>query len=393
MKKKSYAHTIIIAIMLTLACSLTNQVPLQSPESDPLPETDPTILSISAGGTHACALLKNGDVMCWGDNSSGQLGSGTYSPSPIPVKVVEVTDAVAISANGAHTCAITKSEEMKCWGDNHYGQLGDGTKTMSNVPVKVIDLPTTIASISLGFDHTCAITTDGKALCWGQNLHGRLGDGSNSYGSTTPVEVINLADKAVGITASDEHTCVLLNSGGIQCWGSNTSGQLGISGSKNVSKTPTNVIDLDSGVVSVSLGFSKSCAILSSGIVKCWGWIGLDHFSDFPTEMNGLNQATSVAAGGGHVCAAILDGGVKCVGENSSGQLGNGKTTESFKPVQVEGLEENVLSVVANFDFTCALLNNGEVKCWGDNSTGQLGNGTTESSSVPVDVIGLIIDN
>jgi alpha-tubulin suppressor-like RCC1 family protein len=109
--------------------------------------------------------------------------------------------------------------------------------------------------------------------------------------------------------------------------------------------------------------------------------------------MNGLDKATSVAAGGGHICAAILDGGVKCVGENSSGQLGNGKTSESFKPVQVDGLVGNVISVIANFDFTCALLNDGKVKCWGDNSTGQLGNGTKENSSVPVDVTGLEIEN
>ena len=386
MKKNHYVHIITITIMFTLACSLVNQVPISSPNTDPL------VLSIAAGGTHVCALLVNGEVMCWGDNASGQLGNGTYSASTIPVKVVGLTDATAISANGAHSCAISSSEGLKCWGENASGQLGDGTKNTSKLPVKVIDLPTNIASISLGFDHTCAITTDGKVMCWGKNLYGRLGDGSASHWSTSPVEVTNLRDKAVGIAASNEHTCALLNGGGVQCWGSNTSSQLGIPFEKKLSKTPADVIDLDSGVTAISLGYSKSCVIMNSGNVKCWGWMGSDHFYEFPSELSGLRDVIAVAAGGGHVCAAIENDGVKCLGENSSGQLGNGKTADSFQPVQVKGLEGSVTAIAANFDFTCALINNSEVKCWGENTSGQLGNGTEESSSVPVDVVGLIMD-
>jgi len=328
--------------------------------------------------------------MCWGDNASGQLGDGTYSPSSLPVKVTGLIDIVAIAAGGGHTCAIAESSSAKCWGYNYYGQLGDGTRTMSNLPVDVTGLSDSVISITAGLDHTCAITSEGEAKCWGKNHFGRLGNGSNSLWSTTPENVIDLGGVAIGLSAGNEHTCALLNSGGVRCWGSNSSDELGVAEKKKVSKTPMDVVGLDSGVTTITTGYSKSCAISNSGIVKCWGWIGSSMFLDMPTEINGFNNAISIAAGGGHVCFIIEDGGVKCLGENAAGQLGSGTNSDSLSPVRVTSLEGDAVSVVANFDFTCVLMNNGQVKCWGDNTSGQLGNGTNDNSSIPVDVQGLI---
>ena len=321
-----------------------------------------------------------------GDNTSGQLGDGTYTPHSAPVKVTNLADATAISAGGQHTCAITKNDGIQCWGYNRYGQLGDGTKTMSNVPVSVTDLSKPIVSIAAGIDHTCAITSEGNVKCWGKNLYGRLGDGSNSLQSTTPVDVINLDDTAVSITTGDEHTCVILGNGGVQCWGSNLSGQLGISGNKNLSKIPEYAVDLTSGASQTSAGFSKTCATMDDGKLNCWGWLGSSYFLDVPTELNSLSNVISVAVGAGHICAILQDGSVQCLGENTSGQLGNNSTVESFSPVKVKGLNGEAISAVASFDFTCVLMKSGEVKCWGDNTVGQLDNGTKISSSVPVDV-------
>ncbi len=344
------------------------------------------VIAISAGGTHVCALLQTGEVMCWGDNSSGQLGDGTNTPHPAPVKVSNLVDAVAIAAGGQHTCAITKGDGVNCWGYNRYGQLGDGTKSMSNVPVSVTGLSDPVVSIATGIDHTCAILREGNVKCWGKNLYGRLGDGSNSLGSKAPVDVIDLDGTAVSITAGDEHTCVILGNGGVQCWGSNTSGQLGIDKNRNLSRTPEYAVDLTSGASRISAGYSKTCVTMNDNKTRCWGWIGSSYFIDTPTEINSLNNVTSIAAGAGHICAILQDGSVQCLGENTSGQLGNNSNAESLSPVQVKDLNDEAVSVVASFGFTCVLMSSGEVKCWGDNTVGQLGDGTKINSSVPVDV-------
>jgi alpha-tubulin suppressor-like RCC1 family protein len=380
---------ILLAISIfTTSCggNLSTSQAVPTPSSSVASQSTNPVIAISAGGTHVCALLQNGEVMCWGDNSSGQLGDGTNTPHSVPIKVTNLVDAIAIAAGGQHTCAITKSDGVKCWGYNRYGQLGNGTKTMSNVPVNVTELSSPIISIAAGIDHTCAITREGNIKCWGKNLYGRLGDGSNSLHSTTPVDVINLDGTAVSITMGNEHTCVILDNGGVQCWGSNSSGQLGIGGNKNVSKTPEYVSDITSGANQISAGYSKTCATMRDGKLKCWGWIGSSYFFDTPTEISNLNGVISIAVGAGHICAVLQDGSVQCLGENASGELGNNSNAESFSPVRVNELNGEVTSIVANFGFTCILMKSGDVKCWGDNAVGQLGNGTNVNSSVPVDV-------
>lgn len=389
MKRTTINMLLLLAIVVfTVSCggNLSTSQAVPTLTSSDTPQSTNTVIAISAGGTHVCALLQNGEVMCWGDNTSGQLGDGTYTPHSAPVKVTNLADATAIAAGGQHTCAITKNNGVQCWGYNRYGQLGDGTKTMSNIPVSVRGLSHPIVSIAAGIDHTCAITSEGNVKCWGKNLSGRLGDGSNSLHSTTPVDVINLDGTAVSVTAGDEHTCVILENGGVQCWGSNTSGQLGIDRNRNLSKTPEYTLDLTSGVSQISAGYSKTCATMNDGKLKCWGWLGSDYFWDTPAEINLAKNVISLAVGAGHICAILRDGTVECLGENASGQLGNGSNAESFSPVKVKALNGDAISVVANFSFTCVLLKSSEVKCWGDNTVGQLGDGTKNNSSIPVDV-------
>lgn len=381
--KQTTINVLLLVVVSVFATSCGRNLPAGPSVS----QVSNPVIAISAGGTHVCALLQSGEVMCWGDNASGQLGDGTFTPHPAPVKVPNLTDATAITAGGQHTCAIIKNDGVKCWGYNYYGQLGDGTKNASNVPVSVSGLSGAVVSIATGNDHTCAITSEGSVKCWGKNVSGRLGNGSNSLGSKIPVDVINLGDRAVSIAAGDEHTCVVLAKGGVQCWGNNSSGQLGISQDKNLSKTPEYVTDLTSGASYISAGYSKTCVIMNNGILKCWGLIGSGYFLDIPTEIDRLDNVISVAVGAGHICAALQDGRVQCLGENASGQLGNNSNVESFSPAKVKGLDGDAVSAVASFDFTCVLMKSGEVKCWGDNGVGQLGDGTKISSSVPVDVI------
>jgi alpha-tubulin suppressor-like RCC1 family protein len=352
-----------------------------------LPSTNPAI-SISAGYSHVCALLANGEVLCWGNNSSGQLGDGTYSSSSIPVKVIGLVDVVAIAAGGEHTCAITKTASIRCWGDNYYGQLGDGTTTMKNTPVDVIGLSDPVISLTAGQEHTCAITNAGQATCWGNNHFSRLGTGSSSLINKSPENVIQLRDLPVYLSAGDRHTCALLEGGGVQCWGDNTVGQLGITENIPVSKTPLDVVNLESGVTAISTGYDTSCAILSNGKGKCWGRIGTS-LLDATIGVIEFRNAVSIAAGFAHFCVVTQQGVIYCRGWNSAGQLGDGTTSPGLWLVKVTALDEEAVSVVASGESTCALMKSGSVKCWGDNNYGQLGDGTEVSSALPVAVLGL----
>jgi len=194
-------------------------------------------------GDHTCAVLDSGSVKCWGDNWSGQLGDGsTIDDSNIPVDVLGITNAVDISAGGAHTCAVLDSGSVKCWGANWSGQLGDGsTSYENNVPVDVVGISDAI-SISAGNRHTCALLSSGAVKCWGDNEYGQLGDGSTIWYSNVPVDVVGIND-AISISAGDDHTCALLSSGAVKCWGNDHYGQLG-NGIFGYSNVPVDVVGI-----------------------------------------------------------------------------------------------------------------------------------------------------
>jgi len=371
----------LVLLMTSIACGLTSGRP-QSQE----PISSIYATAISAGGTHACALLNNDTVMCWGENSSGQLGDGSYPKQNTAIEVPGLIDVIAVSAGGEHTCALISNGEVKCWGKNNSGQLGDGTKTMSTEPVSVTGL-TDVIAISAGGEHTCAITKDGGLRCWGKNLYGRVGDGSSTRLILTPVDVVGVNKDIISISAGSEHTCALSTNGEAKCWGNNNYGQVGDSTTTN-RKEAVNIVGL-AKVSTIGTGFSTTCAVTNESRVACWGWIGLQDYSTSPHEVDTFgNNLAEIAVGGDHICALTNDGIVKCLGENEYGQLGNGTTTPAYTANNVGGLS-NVKAITANFNFTCALLANGDVMCWGQNDSGQLGNGTNVGSLEPVQVIGI----
>lgn len=225
-------------------------------------------VSVAAGGYHSCALLSGGTVDCWGYNRQGQLGNGTWTQRvSVPGAVVGLTGVVSISAGGSHTCALLSDHTIKCWGDDWAGELGDGATGWRLTPVPVNDVTNAI-QVSAGGFHTCALLDSGTVDCWGFNLFGQLGNHTWAD-STVPLAVVGLKG-VVSVSAGGFHTCALLDSGTIDCWGHNDYGQLG-DGRVKYSNTPVAVKGIENAIA-VSAGLLHSCALLNTGEIKCWGF-------------------------------------------------------------------------------------------------------------------------
>lgn len=344
------------------------------------------VTKISSMGSTTCAVTTTGGAKCWGDNTYGQLGNNSTSNSQFPVDVVGLTaGVVSISGGSSHTCALTTSGGAKCWGDNSFGQLGNNSSTPSLVPVDVVGLTSGVASIGGGGSHNCVITTSGGAKCWGYNIDGQLGNNSTSM-SRVPVAVSGLTSGVASISGGLSHTCALTTNGGAKCWGANILGQLG-NNSTLKSKVPVDVFGLTSGVASISGGGSHTCVITTSGGAKCWGYNEYGQLGNnsgslkslVPVDVLGLTSGVASISGGDlHTCAVTTSGGAKCWGSNDYGEQGNNSTTYSRVPVDVLGLTSGVAAISGGTSHTCAITTSGGAKCWG---------GSTTQSLVPVDVL------
>ncbi len=392
----------------------------------PAPAEAAGIAAVSAGQSHTCALTTGGGVKCWGENTNGQLGNGTTTDSLTPVDVSGLSSGVAAISSGLfHTCALTTDGGVKCWGTNHYGHLGATSAetcdslACSTTPLDVTGLTSGVAAVSTGWGHTCALTTGGGVKCWGYNGEGQLGTTSaetcNSFDcSTTPLDVDGLTSGAAAVSVLDFHTCALTTGGGVKCWGENLYGSLG-NGTTTDSATPVDVCAAAgcastlSGIAALGSGGSggQTCVLTTGGGAKCWGqnwWGALGATSAdtcdatpcslTPLDVSGLTSGVAAISGGGlHTCAVTTSGGVKCFGYNSTGQLGTDNKTNSSTPVDVcaaagcASTLSSVESVSTGQAHTCAVTTGGGVKCWGWNDKGQLGDGTFNNQrNTPVDV-------
>ena len=349
---------------------------------------------VSAGLMHACAIIAGGAVECWGSNLSGALGDDSTTDSLVPVDVVGLSSgARSIAVADAHTCAVTSGGGVECWGSNLVGALGDDSAIDSLVPVGVVGLSSGVIAVSAGAAHTCAVTSGGAVKCWGWNADGQLGDGSTTD-SAVPVSVVGLSSGVVSVSAGGNHTCAVTSAGAVKCWGDNHEGPLG-NGSMIDSAIPVDVTGLSSGVLAVSAGREHTCAVVSTGGIKCWGWnalgqLGNDSTADSPVPVDVMGLPSGILAVSGgvlHTCAVTAAGAVKCWGGNFLGQLGNGTTIDSLAPVDVVGLSSGDVAVSAGTGHTCALTSAGAVKCWGPSYHN--GNSVSMYSSVPVEVMGL----
>jgi cysteine-rich repeat protein len=353
------------------------------------------VASICSGNYNTCALLGSGEIRCWGLNNHGQLGDGTMMNRISPVAVTGLPGAAqSISCGNFHTCAVLSTGGIACWGYNVMGQLGDGTTTDSMTPVETTGLPSVALSVSAGGYHTCALLSTGGVMCWGQNSFGELGNGSTTD-SPVPVQVSGLDSGVASVAAGGYHSCATLTSDGTpRCWGQNTSGQIG-DGSLVNRSTPVNV-SMPGGATAalLALGRVHSCTVTTAGEMMCWGENSDGQLGDgsttgrsTPVPVAGPTiEAVTMSLGYYHTCSVMMSNEAYCWGKNDDGQLGDGTTTGSPVPVMVAGLGSASSSVALGYYHTCALLASREMSCWGQNNYGQLGNGTMLNSAVPVPV-------
>jgi alpha-tubulin suppressor-like RCC1 family protein len=302
------------------------------------------VRAMSPGAAHSCALTVAGGAKCWGWNLYGQVGDGSNEGIRLtPVEVAGLSSGVAEVSAGGSTCALTTAGAVKCWGPNRYGQLGDGTKTDRRTPVDVSGLSSGVRAISAGADHACALTLAGGVKCWGRNAYGAIGDGTHQN-RLTPVDVTGLTSGVTAVASGSDYSCALTDGGGVRCWGDNVIGELG-DGTTTNRKTPVDVRGLSTGVSAIAVG-PPSCALLDTAAVLCWGW----RSHKVPYAIPGLAAgAQAIAAGAGYfACALVAGGGIKCWGNNFSGQLGDGTGESHDTATSVVGFGSGRVCVVPN---------------------------------------------
>jgi len=381
---------------------------------------------LAAGARFSCARLDTGRVRCWGYGGYGQLGYGNTNdigdnenPGSVgPVDLGAGRRARAIAAGFYHACAILDQGQVRCWGYGVWGQLGYGNRTSigddetpgSVGPVDVGQGRTAVA-ITAGGRHTCAILDNGRVRCWGEGRSGQLGYGNRrgigdneTPGSVGPVK---LGRKAVAITGGGFHTCAILDNGKVRCWGEGRSGQLGYGNRRDIgdNETPASVrpVKLGAGrkAIAISAGYRHTCAILDNRKVRCWGngpsgQLGYGNTKRIgdnespasvrPVRLGARRKAIAISADGSHSCAVLNNRSVRCWGGGSYGWLGYGNTRDigdnehpgSVGPVKI-GAGRKAVAIQAGGRHTFALLDNGRIRSWGLASDGQLGYANTRN--------------
>ncbi len=381
---------------------------------------------LATGDYHSCAVIPDlsNAVRCWGFGGSGQLGYG--NPTPIgddetpasagPVDLGAGRSATDMSAGDVHTCAVLDNGSARCWGFAGNGRLGyAGTAIIGDdeAPGSVgpiaLGAGRTAKTITAGNGHTCAILDNDAVRCWGFGLDGRLGYGDTADigDDETPATAgpVNLGAgrTAAAITAGGSHTCAIMDDGNVRCWGFAGNGRLGYGNLEDIGQTPDKTPDkvgpvyLGAGRTAraISAGFSHTCAILDTGAVRCWGFngsgrLGTGNFQNIgdnetpgsiPTvDLGAGRTAKAITAGGEHTCAILDNDTVRCWGYGAFGQLGYGnsdaigdnETPGAAGPVDL-GAGRTARAISAGALHTCALLDDGSIRCWGYGANGRVG--------------------
>ncbi len=382
-------------------------------------------VDIVAGSRHTCILRRSGSVECWGNsNRIGWQVRGDYYELPSatpPRSVANLQDAIAIIASRGQTCALRSDKSIYCWGQNHLQTLLENKIIASAIPIKAHNINNAV-SLAAGLEHTCALLDGGTVSCWGNRTQGKLGNPTSISLGETPVMPYRV-EGATSISSNYKFTCVLHQSSNISCWGNNWAGQLGngVTGwgefaPDNFSSRPV-YADGISDAIQVAAGGSHTCSLHQDKSVSCWGSNNFGTLGNGedghnrplygflvetePVKVLSIDNASTISAGLHHTCVLHTDGTISCWGLDNHGQLGDGEsdfaivdfsslfsTANIPTPVNVQGIT-NAKAIALGTNHSCALHNDATVSCWGNNLSGQLGDGTTTSSNLPIKVSGI----
>ena len=365
-------------------------------------ETAEVYVDISAGSEFTCGLLAGGAVRCWGDDTFGQLGTGNANrthPVQMPSQSHSVHvggRAVQIAAGEDHVCALLSTGGLRCWGDATFGQIGSGnTATIGDdeepATVGEVRVGGKVASVVAGRFHTCALLVGGAVRCWGDGLYGQLGhSGTSRIGddeAPSDAAEVRVGGRVRHLAAGANHTCALLESGAVRCWGLGADGRLGYGNTRSIGddEHPETAGDvrLNGQVMQLAAGKAHTCALMESGAVRCWGRgfsgqlgyadtrsIGDDEHPGTAGDVRLGATAFRIAAGKNHTCALLTGGALRCWGSGFHGQLGYGGTRsvgDNEHPAERAAvvLSEPLVRIDGGGAHTCGLLASGRVRCWG----------------------------
>ncbi len=364
--------------------------------------------STTASITHGCAVMQFGDLMCWGSNSDGQLGTGAAGPVSTPATVAVGARVTAVSAGAKHTCALSEAGAVSCWGANGNGQLATGnTSTVaSGTIVPIASLSSGVVQVSSGRYTSCAVNTAGGLVCWGDNIHGTLEVTSTRTSITTPIVPYSLSSGVSAVALSEFAVCALFANGNLRCWGANANGQTG-DGYQVRTISPmavhsglANSTPL-TGIQEIGSSQWSTCGVTAAGALRCWGYnlfgeLGVTAVGNRPQPVDHLTLTSGVVAVDGRsngMCALLTSTQVHCWGQNASGQLGLGDNTATHtaRPM-VTAAPSTAVTGVTDFSvaqFHTCVVAGGAAMCAGRNTVGSLGDGTSVASNVLVQVSGL----
>ena len=377
------------------------------------------ISAVTAGKFHSCVALYDGRVRCWGSNFDGELGLGHSrvigdNELPTAEKWIEFVDGVvqiesAGDRGSSFSCVLSKLGDVRCWGANGSGQLGlghtgpigarnrVGGPGHGNVQLGDVAIDVAVGGSQFG-SHACAVLQNNAVRCWGGNKLGQLGLGNKEpvgdNEQPRKVATVQIGGAVMNVAAGKQHNCALVEGGKIVCWGYNKDGQLGYGHTETIGddETPQSAgfVDVGGPVRKVAAGRGHSCAILQSGGLRCWGWnkemqLGLGHTDDIGDDELAANapfvevgaDVMDVGLGANHTCALLERGEVKCWGDNRFGQLGYGNEAPVGDPsaVGTVDLGAPVVALYVGSYHNCAILDGDVLRCWGLNKYGQLGLG------------------
>lgn len=351
----------------------------------------PDAVSIATGDRTSCTSLDTGRVLCWGDNTEGQVGDGSNAYASLPQVVVGLTDAKSVTVGHSFACALRVGGTISCWGSNAAGALGNGSNVSSSTPVQVSGI-SSATSVVAGNSHVCALLGAGTVRCWGSNAYFPLATEALSS-SNVPLDIAGVTGvKSIG--SGDSFSCALLQGGSVKCWGDNIYGKLGFHSGNAPTATPGNVVGIETAK-ELFVGAEWACIKELDDDVTCWSNV-VPGVPSGPTPPGPpwtiplAKGAKSISGALGIMCVVLANEQIKCWGHGYSGQRGEGPfdltLTKSWDQVIPVVGTAHASAVATSDSHSCAIVANGQVKCWGRNGAGQLGIGEMQYSPTPVPI-------